>query len=392
MFKIQTLNKISPKGLDIMPRNSYEIAGELPQPDAVIVRSANMLTMDIPSSVLSIARAGAGYNNIPVPLCTDRGIVVFNTPGANANAVKELVLTGMLLSARKIVEGISWTRSLSNNDGDIHQLVEKEKSNYGGTEIKGKKLGIIGLGAIGVMVANDAVALGMDVMGYDPFITVDNAWGMDHRVVKSGSLDLMLAESDYITIHVPLNDNTKGILNRDKFALMKKGVHIMNFARGGLVNNSDLVEALKSGKVGSYVCDFPENELLSLPNVICMPHLGASTEEAEDNCAMMAVKQTMNYLETGNIRNSVNFPETDLPFLSEHRVVIANKNIPNMVGQITSILANEKINISDMINKHKGDIAYNIIDLDSKLSDSLVDKLKKIEGIVMVRSLDKNGN
>ncbi|HEY1406813.1 MAG TPA: phosphoglycerate dehydrogenase, partial [Spirochaetota bacterium] len=268
---------------------------------------------------------------------------------------------------------------------EIHQLVEKEKGTYGGTEIKGKKLGIIGLGAIGVMVANDALALGMEVIGYDPYITVDNAWGMDHRVQKSNSLDLMLSEADYITIHVPLNDNTKGLLNRDKFALMKKGIRIMNFARGGLVNNADLLDAIKSGKVGSYVCDFPEEELLSIPNVICMPHLGASTEEAEENCAVMAVQQTKNYLATGNTKNAVNFPDCDLPFTSQFRVAIANKNIPNMVGQITTVLAKEKINIADMLNKHKGDIAYNLINLDSPLPQSLIDDLKKIDGVVMVR-------
>ncbi|MGL4368700.1 MAG: 3-phosphoglycerate dehydrogenase [Spirochaetota bacterium] len=333
MYKIQTLNKVSNKGLNLLPRDEYDVAGEINNPDAIIVRSFNMLQSEIPASVKSIARAGAGVNNIPVDKCTQKGIVVFNTPGANANAVKELVLAGLFLSARKIYGGINWTRSLTGQQ-DLNQLVEKEKATYGGTEIKGKKLGIIGLGAIGVMVANDAIALGMDVTGYDPYITVDNAWGMDHRVTKSSSLDLLLAESDYITMHVPLNDGTKGLINRDKIELMKKGVKILNFARGGLVNNADLIEALKSGKVGTYICDFPDEQLLSLPNVLCMPHLGASTEEAEENCAVMAVKQTMNFLETGNIRNSVNFPECELPFTSKYRIVIANKNIPNMVGQI----------------------------------------------------------
>ena len=385
MNKIQTLNKISPKGLNLFSRDEYEVAGEIPNPDAILVRSADMLKMDIPSSVKSIARAGAGVNNIPVDVCTKKGVVVFNTPGANANAVKELVITGMFLSARKINQGITWTKSLSGKGLDINQLVEKEKSTYGGTEIKGKKLGIIGLGAIGVMVANDAIALGMEVTGYDPYITVDNAWGMDHRVIKSNSLDLMLAESDYITLHVPLNDGTKGLINRDKIALMKKGVKILNFARGGLVNNADLIEGIKSGKIGSYVCDFPDENLLDLPNVICMPHLGASTEEAEENCAMMAAKQTINFLETGNIKNSVNFPECDLPFTSPYRMVIANRNIPNMVGQITTMLAQEGINIADMINKHKGEIAYNIINLDSPVVKEKLDSVAKIDGVVMVR-------
>ena len=385
MNKIQTLNKISPKGLNLFSRDEYEVAGEIPNPDAILVRSADMLKMDIPASVKSIARAGAGVNNIPVDACTKKGIVVFNTPGANANAVKELVVTGMFLSARKINQGITWTKSLSGKGLDINQLVEKEKSTYGGTEIKGKKLGIIGLGAIGVMVANDAIALGMEVTGYDPYITVDNAWGMDHRVIKSNSLDLMLAESDYITLHVPLNDGTKGLINRDKIALMKKGVKILNFARGGLVNNADLIEGIKSGKIGSYVCDFPDENLLDIPTVICMPHLGASTEEAEENCAMMAAKQTINFLETGNIKNSVNFPECDLPFTSPYRMVIANRNIPNMVGQITTMLAQEGINIADMINKHKGEIAYNIINLDSPVAKEKIDSVAKIDGVVMVR-------
>lgn len=385
MNKIQTLNKISPKGLNLFSRDEYEVAGEIPNPDAILVRSADMLKMDIPSSVKSIARAGAGVNNIPVDACTKKGVVVFNTPGANANAVKELVVTGMFLSARKINQGITWTKSLSGKGLDINQLVEKEKSTYGGTEIKGKKLGIIGLGAIGVMVANDAIALGMEVTGYDPYITVDNAWGMDHRVIKSNSLDLLLSESDYITMHVPLNDGTKGLINRDKIALMKKGVKILNFARGGLVNNADLIEGIKSGKIGSYVCDFPDENLLDLPNVICMPHLGASTEEAEENCAIMASRQTINFLETGNIRNSVNFPECDLPFTSQYRIVIANRNIPNMVGQITTMLAQEGINIADMINKHKGEIAYNIINLDSPVVKEKLDSVAKIDGVVMVR-------
>jgi len=385
MYKIQTLNKISNKGLNIFDRESYEIAGEIVNPDAVLVRSADMLNADIPASVKSIARAGAGVNNIPIAKCTDRGIAVFNTPGANANAVKELVIAGMLLSARKIVDGIVWTRAQTGKGDELHPLVEKSKSTYGGTEIKGKKLGIIGLGAIGVMVANDALAMGMEVIGYDPYITIDNAWGMDHRVQKSNSLDLMLSEADYITIHVPLNDGTKGLLNREKFSLMKKGVKILNFARGGLVNNADLLEALKSGKIGSYVCDFPEEELLTIPNVICMPHLGASTEEAEENCAMMAVQQTIQYLETGNTKNSVNFPDCDLPFTSQYRVAIANKNIPNMVGQITTLLAKDKINIADMLNKHKGEIAYNLINLDSPMPESVVDEIRQIEGVVTVR-------
>jgi D-3-phosphoglycerate dehydrogenase / 2-oxoglutarate reductase len=389
MYKIQTLNKISHKGLDLLSRDDYDVAGELLNPDGIIVRSFAMHDMELPVSVKGIARAGAGVNNIPVETCTKKGVVVFNTPGANANAVKELVLTGMFLSARKIFDGITWTRSLHGTSDDLNKLVEKEKATYGGTEIKGKKLGIIGLGAIGVMVANDALSLGMEVIGYDPYITVENAWGMDHRVQKSNSLDLLLSEVDYLTMHVPLTDNTKGLINTEKLNLMKKGVKILNFARGGLVNNADLLKAVESGKVGFYVCDFPDEEILANPKIICMPHLGASTEEAEENCAIMAAKQLSSFLETGNIKNSVNFPETDLPFTSSYRVAIANRNIPNMVGQITTILANEKINISDMINKHKGDIAYNIINLDNQLPQNVIDLIKKIDGVVTVRYFEK---
>jgi D-3-phosphoglycerate dehydrogenase len=388
MFKIQTLNKISKKGLDLLSRDDYEVAGEIPNPDGIIVRSFDMQTMDIPSSVRAIARAGAGVNNIPVQKCTEKGIVVFNTPGANANAVKELVLTGMLLSSRRVFEGITWTKSLKGQDVDIHQVVEKEKSKFGGTELKGKKLGIIGLGAIGVMVANDAIALGMDVIGYDPYITIDNAWGMDHRVQKSNSLDVLLSEVDYLTIHVPLNDSTKGMINADKLALMKKGVKILNFARSGLVNNADLMKGLDSGQVGFYICDIPDEEILDHAKILCIPHLGASTEEAEENCAIMAAKEISNYLETGNIKNSVNFPETDLPFTSDYRITISNKNIPSMVGQITTALASGKANIADMINKHKGDTAYNIINLDDALSPEVVENLKKIEGVISVRYLE----
>jgi D-3-phosphoglycerate dehydrogenase len=388
MFKIQTLNKISKKGLDLLSRDDYEVAGEIPNPDGIIVRSFDMQTMDIPASVRAIARAGAGVNNIPVQKCTEKGIVVFNTPGANANAVKELVLTGMLLSSRRVFEGITWTKSLKGQDVDIHQVVEKEKSKFGGTELKGKKLGIIGLGAIGVMVANDAIALGMDVIGYDPYITIDNAWGMDHRVQKSNSLDVLLSEVDYLTIHVPLNDSTKGMINADKLALMKKGVKILNFARSGLVNNADLMKGLDSGQVGFYICDIPDEEILDHAKILCIPHLGASTEEAEENCAIMAAKEISNYLETGNIKNSVNFPETDLPFTSDYRITISNKNIPSMVGQITTALASGKANIADMINKHKGDTAYNIINLDDALSPEVVENLKKIEGVISVRYLE----
>ncbi|MFP4163223.1 MAG: phosphoglycerate dehydrogenase [Chitinispirillaceae bacterium] len=391
MYKIQTLNKISTKGLELFPRDDYEIASEFTSPDAVVLRSYKMNDMAIPQSVKAIARAGAGVNNIPVPDCTERGIVVFNTPGANANGVKELVLTGLLMSSRRLVPGVQWAKSLVGKGDEVPKLVEKGKSNFAGPEIRGKRLGVIGLGAIGVMVANDAEALGMEVTGYDPFISVEAAWGLSRSVKRARGLESLLAESDYISLHVPLTDKTKGMINKERFTLMKKGVRLLNFARGGLVNNSDLIEALNDGTVDTYVTDFPDENLLKQEKVIGFPHLGASTPEAEDNCAEMAVKQLRNYLEYGNIKNSVNFPNCEMDFAGETRVIIANRNVPSMVGQITTLLAEEKSNISDMINKHKADLAYNIIDIDGPVSDETLFKIKSIEGVIMAR-LIKNGN
>ena len=389
MYKIQTLNKISPIGLDLFPRDNYEIASEIVNPDAVVLRSFAMHEMEIPKTVKSVARAGAGVNNIPIDKCTAQGIVVFNTPGANANGVKELVLAGLLLSSRRLVPGIEWAKTLIGKGDEVGKLVEKGKSEFAGPEIKGKRLGVIGLGAIGVMVANDAAALGMEVMGYDPFISVDAAWRLDHSVMQAKSQEALIAESDYITVHVPLTDKTKGMFNKERFATMKKGARLLNFSRGDLVNNDDLAAALADGRVGAYVTDFPTDALLKLDKVIAFPHLGASTPEAEDNCAVMAVVQTRGFLERGNIKNSVNFPDCELDFRAKARVVIANKNVPNMVGQITGALAAEKINIADMINKHKGDLAYNIIDVDGELTDGAVDKIRAIEGVIMARVITK---
>jgi D-3-phosphoglycerate dehydrogenase len=390
MYKIQTLNKISTIGIELFAREKYEIASEIINPDAILVRSASMLEMELPVSVKAVARAGAGVNNISVDKCSERGVVVFNTPGANANGVKELVLAGMLLSSRKIIPGIAWAKSLVGKGDEVPKLIEKGKSDYTGPEIKGKRLGVVGLGAIGVMVANDAVELGMQVTGYDPFISVEAAWGLSRNVKRARGLEGLLAESDYITLHIPLNDKTKGLINRERMTIMKKGVRILNFARGGLVNNEDLKDALKEGIVSSYVTDFPDEDLLKLDNVIPFPHLGASTPEAEDNCAIMAVNQIRDFLEHGNIKNSVNFPDCELDtFGSSHRLVIANKNVPNMVGQITTILASEKINIADMINRHKGDYAYNIIDIDNVIPSSAIDKLKCIDGVIMVRQINR---
>jgi D-3-phosphoglycerate dehydrogenase len=388
MYKIQTLNKISPKGLDRLPRDAYETASEILNPDAILVRSQKMHDMPIPDTVKAIARAGAGVNNIPVDACTGRGIVVFNTPGANANGVKELVLAGLFLSSRNVVGGITWAKSIAQKGDEVPKLIEKEKSAFAGPEIKGKKLGVVGLGAIGVMVANDAVSLGMEVVGYDPYISVEAAWGLSRTVARATSLDRLLIESDYVTLHLPLNDSTKGMLAYEKLSLMKKGARLLNFARGGLVNNKDLIRAISEGIISAYVTDFPDDELLKTEKVICLPHLGASTPESEDNCAIMAVDQVRDYLENGNIKNSVNFPNCEMGRIGRaYRLTVANKNIPNMVGQMTALLAEEKINISDLINKHRDDVAYNIIDTDSKLSPELLNRIRKIDGVIMVREV-----
>jgi len=388
MFRIQTLNKISPLGLDLFPRDKYEIASDIPNPDAVLVRSADMNSSEIPSSVLAIARAGAGYNNIPVQRCSESGVVVFNTPGANANAVKELTLAAMLISSRDIVGGINWVSSVADR-ADVAELVEKEKSKFTGPEIKGKTLGVIGLGAIGVMVANDAISLGMDVIGYDPYISVDAAWNLSREVVRADTLESLLSKSDYITLHIPLSDTTKGLLDAEKFRLMKKDARIFNFSRNALVKDKDIIEALNSDKLSAYVTDFPSQELLACKKVISIPHLGASTPEAEDNCAIMAVKQLINYLEAGAIRNSVNFPHCKLEQRAPHRLIVANKNIPNMVGQITTILAGASVNITDLINHHRDEYAYNIIDTEQKIPSQIMEQIRKVDGIIRVRSIER---
>jgi len=386
MFRIQTLNKISPLGLELFPRDKYEVASDIPNPDAVLVRSADMNSADIPASVLAIARAGAGYNNIPVQKCSEKGVVVFNTPGANANAVKELTLAALLIASRDIVGGINWTASVADK-ADVSDLVEKEKSKFTGPELKGKTLGVVGLGAIGVMVANDAIALGMDVIGYDPYISVDAAWNLSREVVRADTLESLLAKSDYITLHLPLGETTKGLLDAEKFRIIKKDARVINFSRNALVKDKDIIDALDAGKISAYVTDFPNQELLACKKVIGIPHLGASTPEAEDNCAIMAVKQIIDYLETGTIRNSVNFPRCKLEQHAASRLLVVNKNIPNMVGQITTILAGSNINITDLINHHRDDYAYNIIDTEQQLSAPVLDKIRKVDGIIRVRSI-----
>ncbi|MFH0976065.1 MAG: phosphoglycerate dehydrogenase [Spirochaetota bacterium] len=386
MYKIQTLNKISSNGLDLLSHEQYEYASEIMHPDAILVRSQQMSAADLPKSLTAVARAGAGVNNIPVDECSERGIVVFNTPGANANGVKELVMAGLLLSSRKIFEGITWAKTLTK-EADAAKTIEKGKSNYEGPEILGKKLGVIGLGAIGVKVANAAFDLGMEVVAYDPFISIEAAWGVSRYVKKAVSLDSLISVSDYITLHCPLNKDTKEFINKSKFAIMKKGVRLVNFARGELVNNADLMDAIKNGIVAKYVTDFPNNDLLAAENIIPIPHLGASTPESEENCAIMAVNQLRDFLENGNIINSVNYPECVLAATGAKRITVANRNVPNMIGQITQILANHKINIADMLNKSKGNYAYNIIDVDGNISEDVLKEIKNIKDVIMVRVL-----
>ncbi len=389
MYKIRTLNKISPKGLDLFPRDKYEVASEIPDPDAIIVRSFKMHDMELGDNLKAIARAGAGTNNIPIDRCSEKGIIVFNTPGANANAVKEIVIASLFLSSRDIVGGIEWVQSIKGEGDKVPSLVEKNKSNFAGCEIKGKKLGVVGLGAIGAMVANTALDLGMEVVGYDPYLSVDAAWELSSDIQKATGLETLLSQVDYLTIHVPLLESTRGMFNAEKFAMMKKGIKIINFARGGLVDNKDIIRALNEGKVSCYVTDFPEAELLGVPGIIPIPHLGASTAESEENCAVMAVEQIKEYLENGNIKNSVNFPNASLPRTAgEKRITMAIRNIPNMIGEISSLLARHDINILDMLNKSKGDLAYNIIDIEGEISDEAIAQLHAIEGVIKVRILD----
>ena len=387
MLRIKTLNKISSRGLELFSRDRYEVASDIPNPDAIIVRSADMNDMEIPSSVQAIARAGAGYNNIPVKRCSEAGIAVFNTPGANANAVKELTLAAMFLSSRDIIGGINWTSSAAGRD-DVADLVEKEKARFTGPELKGKTLGVVGLGAIGVMVANDAMALGMNVIGFDPYISVDAAWHLSSSVIRADSLESLLVKSDYVTLHIPQSESTKGILDAEKLSIMKKDARVINFSRSALVKDKDIVEALETGKLSYYVTDFPTPKLLTCKKAIGIPHLGASTPEAEENCAVMAVQQLIDYLEGGEVRNSVNFPRCRLEQRYSYRLLVVNKNIPNMVGQITTNLAAANINIQNLINHHRDDYGYNLIDTDQKIPESVLDQIKKVEGIIRVRFIE----
>ena len=384
MFQYKCLNPISQTGLGLFG-DDYKQTEEMNDADAVLVRSAKMHDMELPENVKVIARAGAGVNNIPVDVCAEKGIVVFNTPGANANGVKELVLAGMLLASRDIVGGIEWVAQEKDQE-DIDKLAEKQKKQFAGCEIMGKKLGIIGLGAIGAMVANSATHLGMEVYGYDPFISIDAAWNLSRTIKHSKSLDEIYSQCDYITIHVPLTDNTRKMIDKEAFTKMKDGVVLLNFARDLLVDEDALVEALDSGKVKKYVTDFANATVAGRPGILVTPHLGASTEESEENCAVMAVKEVRDFLENGNIKNSVNFPNCDMgTCVAVGRITIAHKNIPNMISQFTKILGSEGLNIADMTNKSRGGYAYTIIDLESAASKEALDELRAIEGVSKVR-------
>lgn len=385
MYNILTLNKIAACGTDKLDKNVFAVSDDVKNPDGIILRSFNMHDMELESNLKAVARAGAGTNNIPIDKCTEKGIVVFNTPGANANAVKELTLAGLFLASRKISDGINWAKTLSGEGENVGKLVEKGKSQFAGPEIEGKKLGVIGLGAIGVMVANAAIHLGMEVIGYDPYISVDAAWGLSRHIKKASDVNDIFAQCDYITIHVPLNDSTKNMVNKDAFAIMKKGVRLLNFSRGGLVCDADLKEALENETVACYVTDFPDEETLKMKNTVCIPHLGASTEESEDNCAKMAAVELMNFLIDGNIVNSVNFPNCSLAREGTLRVTIAHKNVPNCLTSFSNAISKCGINITNMLNKSKKDAAYTIIDLDHEIKPEIIDELEKLENVYKVR-------
>ncbi|MBT2696163.1 phosphoglycerate dehydrogenase [Bacillus sp. ISL-40] len=389
MKTIKTLNNIAESGLNVFNKDHFTIDNDSENPDAIVVRSFNMHSLELGHNVKAIARAGAGVNNIPVEKCTEQGIVVFNTPGANANAVKEMVLTTLMASSRNLFDGIAWTKTLEGQGDQVPKLVEAGKKQFVGKEIKGKTLGVIGLGAIGALVANDALDLDMDVIGFDPFISVDTAWNLSRNVQRAMTIEQLFANSDYITVHVPLTDDTRGMFNQATFSIMKPGVHILNFSRGELVNETDMAAALEGGKVGKYITDFPNENVLKMKNAIPIPHLGASTQESEENCAIMAARQVKNFLETGNIKNSVNFPNASIPYTGKKRVAVFHKNVPNMVGQLTLAISSYNLNIADMINRSRGEYAYTMIDIDNKVNGdiipSLQEKIDQIGGIVTAR-------
>ncbi|MBI5429069.1 MAG: phosphoglycerate dehydrogenase [Nitrosomonadales bacterium] len=386
-YRILTLNKISAQGLKRFPAGAYQVGAEIAEPDAIMVRSHNMLEMHIPKTVMAIARAGAGTNNVPVKKMSERGVPVFNAPGANANAVKELVVTGMLLASRNIVPALHFTASLHGDDATLHRLVEDGKKHYAGTELRGRTLGIIGLGAIGRLVADAAIGLGMNVIGFDPEITVDAAWSLPSQVKKAHSVEDLLKHSDFVSLHVPLLDATRNLIDEKRVQAMKAGSVLLNFSRDAIVNEDAILAGLGSKHVRCYVCDFPTNKTHGNPGVIALPHLGASTQEAEDNCAVMVVEQLRDYLEHGNVVNTVNFPNIAMPRESAFRLAIANANVPNMLGQISGTLAGAGINIHNMMNKSRGEMAYTLVDTDSAIPAKLIAQIAAIPGVLMVRDL-----
>ncbi|MBO5906859.1 MAG: phosphoglycerate dehydrogenase [Clostridia bacterium] len=383
-FKIKAYNKISKVAADTLG-NGYEISDSAEQPVGAIVRSAKLHDEQFPESLLAIARAGAGVNNIPIERLTDMGVAVFNTPSANANAVKELVILGLLISSRKVVPAIEWAKELKGRGDEVGALVEKGKGAFVGPEIRGKTLGVIGLGAIGVLVANAAHHLGMTVVGYDPFISLQNAWNLSHHIKRAENISEIYEKCDYISLHIPLNKDTKDTINKDVISKMRDGVRILNFARDGLVNSQDMIEALGSGKVSSYVVDFPTDEMINVPGVVCIPHLGASTPESEDNCAVMAAHELADYIENGNITNSVNLPAVSMPRSAQMRVTVIHKNISGMLSAITSAVASDNTNIENLVNKSRGEYAYTILDINKTDAKSVEKRLYELEGIIRVR-------
>ncbi|MBA1148297.1 phosphoglycerate dehydrogenase [Ectothiorhodospiraceae bacterium WFHF3C12] len=389
MYKIQTINNISVKGLERLPRELFEVSSEMAHPDAILVRSAKLHDMEVPDTLKAVGRAGAGVNNIPVEEMSKRGVAVFNAPGANANAVKELVVAGMFLAARNIVQAWDYARQLEGTDAEINKQTEAGKKQYVGFELPGRTLGVIGLGAIGVQVANSARALGMNVIGYDPQITVKSAWKLEADVKQAHSVDELVSESDMISFHVPENEHTKGMVNAERVRLMRDGATLLNFARAGIIDEKAVVEALDAGKLHAYVCDFPSNTLKGHDRVVALPHLGASTHEAQENCAIMVADQVRDYLETGNITNSVNFPDIYMPRgeLGD-RLAVVNANVPNMLGQMSTALAEGGLNIEDMYNKAQGDLAYTLVDVEGKITDQVLERIKGIEGVLSIRVIE----
>lgn len=387
MYKILTLNNISEKGLVKLPTDSYTISDDEASPDAIILRSFKMHDMEIPSSLKAVGRAGAGVNNIPLEKMSAAGVPVFNAPGANANAVKELVVASLFMAARNISQAIQYTESLEGEDAEVSKMVEAGKKKFAGYELPGKTIGVVGLGAIGRMVANTCIDLGMNVIGFDPGLTVDGAWHLSSKITRANSVDEILSKVNFLTVHVPLIDATRDLINADNVGKMKDTAVVINLARGGIVNDEAVCDAIDAGKLATYVTDFPNNRTKKTPAVIGLPHLGASTGEAEDNCAIMVAEQVKDYLETGNIVNSVNFPNVSMPRGTDHRLVVCNANVPNMVGQISTIMADANLNINDMINQSRGDLAYTIVDVDSQIPQSVVDTIKSLEGIMIARAI-----